>query len=382
MTNLLNSSTIVQLCPRLNSGGIERGTVDLAIALKKAGFNSLVISGGGFLEKELADHGVMHIKLPIYSKNPWQFMLNLGSLAKIFTQLKPAIIQPYSRIPAWLVYLIARKHNYYWISNCNGVHSIDKLGIKKWYNAVLTKGQQVVANSEFTKAYLIKNYPVNADKIKVIYRGIDNEKFNPQLFDSANISSLKKQRKIPEGKTVILLPARFSHWKGQFVFIEACRLLKENFQFDFVALLVGNTKNKAYVNTIEDLIRRYHLTEEVKILTEAQQMNQLYAVADIVLSTSIEPEAFGRTIVEAQSMLKAVIAPKHGGACETIDEGKTGWLYPPGDAKALAETIYKVCELSAEQKLQILNNAAQQAKTKFSKTHMCEEYIKLYKDVL
>ena len=374
--------TVIQLCPRLNSGGIERGTVDLALALKEAGFNSIVISGGGYLETELVAHGVQHIKIPIYSKNPLVFLINLIRLSKTLAGLKADIIHPRSRIPTWLIYFLRNKLNTHFVTSCNGIHSLDKLGLKKIYNSVLVKGEEVVANSEFTKKYLVNNYKVSPDKIRVIHRGIDTEKFNPNSVSLDKIEEFRNKFSIQNSRFNILLAARLAYWKGQHVFIEACHLLKDKFKLDFVALIVGDSKNKSYKAELAALIKQYSLSDNVKILGESQDMSTLYALSDVVVSTSIKPEAFGRSIVEAQAMAKLVIATNHGGACETIIAGETGWLCAPGDAAELAQELFHIFKLPDAEKAQIARNASQKMAFKFSKKHMCDEYIKLYRNLL
>jgi len=376
------SISIVQLSPRLGSGGIERGVVDLAIALKKAGFNSLVISGGGFLEKELNEHKVTHINLPIYSKNPLVFIVNLFRLAKVLKAIQPDLVHPHSRIPTWLIYFLQKQLSLRWLSSCNGIHSLDKWGFKKIYNGVLTQGEIIIANSKFTKEYLVRNYEANPERIRVIYRGIDPEKLNPATVDPDKIQALRNLYKISPDKIVILLPARFAHWKGQHVFVEACHLLKTQYKLKFSGLLVGSTKNKNYTAQVKALIKKYDLDSDLILTGESQDMKSFYALSDLIVSTSIEPEAFGRTNVEAQLMQKPIIATRHGGACETIIQGESGWLYEPDDAAELARTIVEVSHLPKESKEKILNKARQDAINLFSKDKMCNQYIEIYKECL
>ncbi len=373
---------IVQLCPRLNSGGIERGTVDLAIALKEAGFESYVISGGGFLVANLSKENVTHIQLPIYAKNPLNFAINLFRLFKILRGLNPDIIHPRSRIPTWLVFFLRKKLGGHFITSCNGIHSLDKLGLKKIYNKVLTKGEVIVANSTFTKNYLINNYQVKSENIRVIHRGVDTHQFNSANINKDNIQAVLSQWKIPQAAIKILLPARFANWKGQINFIEACHLLKSHYQLNFIALLVGDCKNMSYLHEVEALIKQYELSSEIRIMGEQRDMVSLYALSDMVVSSSIVPEAFGRSIVEAQAMGKPVIAANHGGACETIVAGETGWVYPPNEVPTLARSIVEIVNLDLSAKQRITTNAVRQARNKFSKPQMCAEYIKLYKELI
>ncbi|PHQ79819.1 MAG: hypothetical protein COB66_06090 [Coxiella sp. (in: Bacteria)] len=213
--------TIAQICPRLNSGGIERGTVDVAIAVKKAGFRSIVISGGGQLSQEIAASGVEHFELPLYLKSPLAIRRNAKQLRDIIHDWNINLVHARSRAPIWAAHHALKGSDADFVTSCHSPHGLGPLGLKKYYNRSITFGKRIIAISEYIADYLQQNYRVASDKIDVIYRGIDCTQFNPDTIDQAQIIALKNQLHIPPDKTVILLPGRITRWKGQDVFIKA-----------------------------------------------------------------------------------------------------------------------------------------------------------------
>lgn len=369
--------SIIQVLPALNQGGVERGTIEIASALVEAGIPNYVISSGGKMVAELDKLGVEHITLPVATKNPFKILLNAGKLSKIFKEKEAGLIHVRSRAPAWSVRLASQKTNIPFIASYHGVYGI-KPAIKKLYNQVMLQGEKVIAVSEHVKRHILKNYSCSEDKIIVIHRGADVKKFNPDLVTPQKTAALRQQYHIPEGKKVITLVGRLTAWKGQKVLLEACQKMQHK---DFVCLLVGSDQGRIeYHQELEKIAQG--LKQEVIFVDACQDMPTLYALSDVVVSPSLEPEAFGRVITEAQAMKRIVVASAHGGACESIQNGISGFLTPVGDAVALAEILDKVLNMTLAEQGQIQNQAYNSVHAHFTIQKMCEKTLALYKEIL
>lgn len=374
--------TIVQLCPQLNFGGVERGVIDVACFLQQNGYQSIVISNGGSFLAKLQAHGVQHIQLPIHSKNPITFLLNLRRLKKIIRSLDPDLLLPYSRIPTWLIYLLQKKLKLPFISHCLGTHSMGSGKLKRAYNTVLMQGNRVVANSQFTRAHFLNYYQEPPSKIRVIPCSLDTEFFDPDSVSIDDISLLRAKWRVPAGQTVLLLPARLSNGKGHEFLIHTLKLFKEQKINNFYAVILGNTKNKStYYKKLRTLIDEFGLSQQVFFAGDCCQMNHAYAAADIVLSISTRPEAFGLTVIEAQAMGKLVIASRHGGSLETIKDEVTGFLVEPNNALDLASTLIRISEMDNSLKRKITAQGKKSA-LNYSKDNICSQLIELYKELI
>lgn len=376
------SYKIVQLCPRLNTGGVERGVVDVAIYLKEHGYESIVISNGGKLIDELTSKQVRHISLPIHSKNPFVFIVNLWRLNRELQAIKPDLILPYSRIPTWLIYFLRKKTRVPYITHCLGIHQMGMFGLKKLYNSVMIRSPWIIANSEFTKTYFANTYQIDSQNVNVISRSVDLDYFDERQVSAPVIQRLKEQWRTPSQKTVILLPARLTSWKGHEVLIRAMALIKKQKGYNFYAVLIGNCQdNSSYYNRLLKLIDELALSDDIFFTESFVNIRDAYAAADVVVSTSTEPEAFGRTIIEAQAMGKLIIASQHGGALETIEDNVTGYLVRPGDVRALADKLIYAQEMSEPEKLELSEWAKKNAQ-RYSKENMCRQSLTLYDQVI
>ena len=369
--------SIIQVLPALNQGGVERGTIEIASALQKAGIPNYVISAGGKMVPELDKIGVEHITLPAASKNPFQIFRNALQMAKIFKEKNAGLIHVRSRAPAWSVKLACPKTGIPFIASYHGVYGI-KPAIKKLYNRVMLQGEKVIAVSEHVKKHILANYDCPENKIIVIHRGADVGKFNPDLVGPEKIAALKQQYNIPEGKSVVTLVGRLTAWKGQRVLLEACQKMRHQ---DFVCLFVGSDQGRVeYHQELEKMAQ--NLKQTVLFVDACQDMPALYALSDVLVSPSLDPEAFGRVITEAQAMKRIVVASAHGGACESIQDGVSGFLTPVGDASALAETLDKVLDMSAEECAKIQNQAYASVHANFTIQKMCDKTLAVYKEFL
>lgn len=370
---------ILQLVPALKSGGVERGTVEIAGAIAKAGWKSLVASSGGPMAHSLTYAGAEHITLPLASKNPYTLWRNVQALEKVIRERGVDIIHARSRAPAWSAYYAARRANIPFMTTFHGIYNFGN----KWkqrYNAIMTKGERIIAVSNFVAQHIAEHYEVQADRVRIIPRGADLNVFDPVRILPQRMVDLAARWRIPDDLPLILMPARITRWKGQHVLVEALAQLPHR---KFFCLLVGEeTGHSSYRRDLEAQILKHGLGEHVRLAPSTSHMAEAYMLAELVVSPSIEPEAFGRVAVEAQAMGKLIIAASHGGACETVIDGETGWLVPPGDAGALASTIGHALALGHTERSRIGIQAMQHVQMHFSAEIMCRRTLETYWELI
>ncbi|MFZ8865064.1 MAG: glycosyltransferase family 4 protein [Rickettsiales bacterium] len=373
-------TNILQILPKLNSGGVERGTIEIATAITKAGFKSYVISAGGKMVAQLAATKTEHILLDVASKNPFKIWLNAFKIRKIIQNKKIDLVHARSRVPAISAYLACKNTSAKFITTFHGVYS-GKSALKKKYNSIMLKGEKIITVSNFIKNHIQTNYNfTDMNRVKTIYRGVDLNEFNLKKVSKTKIATYIKTYQLPLDKKIILLPARLTEWKGQLFFLEALtKVTNKNYH----ALIVGNIDiHSNYKNKLDNFVKENQLEQQVSFLPAVSDLVNLYHLADIVISASLRPEAFGRTIIEAGAMGKIVIATNHGGAQETIINGKTGFLLAELTNSELAQKIDYILNLNATQKNNIATNAKTYVRKNFSVAKMQKETINLYKKIL
>jgi glycosyltransferase involved in cell wall biosynthesis len=328
--------TVLQVLPALDSGGVERGTIEIVEALTARGWKALVASQGGRLVPAVERAGGRHITLPLRMKLPWAVWRNAGRLAEVIRREGVDLVHARSRAPAWSAWLACRRTGVPFVTTYHGAYSDEGWG-KRRYNSVMARGARVIAASGFIAGLVRSQHGVGEDRLRLIPRGIDPAVFDPANIPGLHVARLARDWQIPEGATVILLPARVSRWKGQSVLIAALGLLERP---DLFVIFVGSDQGRhAYVRSLLDEATALGVTGQIKLAGHCADMPAALLLADIVVSASTEPEAFGRAVIEAQAMERVVIAAGHGGAAETVQHGETGLLVPPGNAAALAEAI-------------------------------------------
>ncbi len=389
MENQKHKPVIMQILPALESGGVERGTIDIAKALKKTDFEPIVVSGGGILVYQLNEAKIKHIKLSVHSKNPFVIYSNIKKIADLIIENQVEVVHVRSRAPMWSAYFACKKTNTKLLSTIHGTYSLNFLcwkvfPLKKIYNSIMLKADAMIAVSEFIKDYLIKNYQRKnkifpLEKITVIQRGVDLDYFNFQKVSKNRIIELSKKWNLPDGKKIILMPARFTAWKGHEFLIEALAKVKNN----FLCVLVGSDHgHKKFRKKIENKIIKENLEGKVKIVGVCKDMPTAYAISHLVICPSIKPEAFGRVAIEAQASSRIIIATKIGGSLETIIDGKTGFLVEPQNVEKLTELIDKVLDFSDEKTYEIATAARAHTEEKFSNEKMCINTIEIYKSLI
>ena len=283
--------------------------------------------------------GGRHIALPLATKLPWAIWRNAGRLAELIRREGVDLVHARSRAPAWSAWLACRRAGVPFVTTYHGAYSEKGWG-KRRYNSIMARGERVIAASGFIAGLVRKQHGVGDERLRLIPRGIDPAIFDPAHIPGLRVAKLARDWSIPEGATVILLPARISRWKGQSVLIAALALLQRS---DLFVVFVGSDQGRhAYVRSLLDEATALGVTGQIKLVGHCADMPAALMLADVVVSASTEPEAFGRAVIEAQAMERVVIAADHGGAAETVRHGETGLLVPPGDAAALAEAIAAV----------------------------------------
>jgi len=324
---------IVQLLPELNEGGVERGTVELSRELVKLGHESIVISAGGKLEEQITKEGGTHITFDVCSKNPFTAPFRIVKLRKILSELKPDILHARSRVPAWLTYLANKKLHIPFVTTVHGFNSVSA------YSAIMAKGDRVICVSGAIKAYIQEHYNTEEKKITVIPRGIDLEKFNPQNLDQTFIEDFKKAYHLEE-RRIITTVGRITQLKDHQTFIRAIALLKKN-DPSIAGLIVGGIREdkQEYFHSLEDLVKELGLEENIIFTGSQSRVAEIYALSDVIVSSSKKPESFGRSVAEALALNTPVVATNHGGVLDIINEGENGFFYPVGNADELADKI-------------------------------------------
>lgn len=375
-----SAPVVLQVLPSLVTGGVERGTIEIAQALTAAGYKAVVASSGGPMVRELTRCGAVHVELPMGAKNPLVMRSNVARLEAVIREHQVDIVHARSRAPAWSALAAAKNTGAHFVTTFHGTYNLGGFGLKHFYNSVMTKGERVIAISEFIAEHMRRVYGTPPEKIRVIHRGVDLAKFDPVRVSAERIIQLAHRWRLPDGFPVITLPGRLTRWKGQEVLIRA---LAELGRHDVRCLLVGSDQGRTgYRQELTDLIRRLGLTDVVHIVDECNDMPAAYMLTDIAVSCSTDPEAFGRVVVEAQAMGRPVIASDHGAPRETILPGRTGWLTPPGDHVALAGALDRFLKLSPEQRGDMAQLAQSFVRANFTKEAMCERTLAVYEEVL
>ena len=372
--------TILQVLPALGAeGGVERGTVEVAAAIVAAGSRALVASAGGPRTADLAGVGGAHVSLPLATKNPLALIANAARLTRLIRAEGVDLVHARSRAPAWSAWAAARRTGVPFVTTFHGTYGAGTAA-KRAYNRVMTRGVRVIAISRHIAQHLTDVYGVEAARIRVIPRGVDTAVFDPAHVSAARVARLRQAWGIGDGRPVVLLPGRLTRWKGQTVFIEALARLGRR---DLCAVLLGSDQGRAgYRRELDDLIRARGLDAVVRIVEGCDDMPAALLAADLVVSASTDPEAFGRIAVEAQAMGRPVIASDHGGSQETVLAGATGWLTRPGDAAALAQALADA--LAAPPKRLAAMGAAGIAHVRrdFTTARMCARTLAVYAEVL
>jgi len=377
---------VLQVIPKLGYGGAETGCYDLAHYLPENNCSSYIVTSGGELLKFIDKKKVKVIKLPVHSKNPFLMLFNSIALIFIILLNNISIVHARSRAPAWSCLFATKITRRKFVTTFHGTYNF-KNSIKKFYNSVMVRSDLIIAGSNFIFSHINQNYPKYLDlkkKFLVIFRGINVDYFDSSTTLDSEENRLISDWEVDKNKKTILMPGRLTAWKGQEIFIEALNLVNKELGYEsFNAVILGSDQGRdIYTKKIKRLAEQYRLTSQLKFIEHCKNMPLAYKISDIVVSASVEPEAFGRVAVEAQSMEKPIIASDIGGSNETIIDNVTGFLFQSGNAEALSKKIIEVLQLDESRLKSIGIEGRKNIIKKFNVEKMCFSTYSEYKKLL
>ena len=377
---------VLQVIPKLGYGGAEAGCYDIAHYLPENGCKSFIVTSGGELTKFINKEKVKLIKLPVQSKNPLLIIFNTLALIFIIIFNNISIVHARSRAPAWSCLFATKITRRKFVTTFHGTYNFNNK-IKKFYNSVMVKSNLIIAGSNFIFSHIKNNYSDYLDiknKLLVIFRGINVDYFDPTTKTEIEEKKLLKNWGIVENKKIILLPGRLTSWKGQELFLEAINMVNIQLGYEaFYAVILGSDQGRdLFKKKLIRLSEQYRMTKQVKFIDHCKDMALAYKVSDIIISASIEPEAFGRVAVEAQSMEKVIIASDIGGSNETVIDEKTGYLFEAGNANSLSKKILKVLNLDDTTIKTIGTEGRKNIVNKFNVEKMCFSTYSEYKKLI
>lgn len=374
---------ILQIVPALDAGGVERTTIDIAQALSRDGYAPLVASAGGRLEPQLIAAGGELIRLPMASKAPHTILANAWRLRDIIRTRNVKLVHARSRAPAWSALLAARMTGVPFVTTYAGIYNASGAA-KRFYNSVMVRADAVIANSQWTARHIGSEYRIKPSRLVVIHRGVDLSEFDPAGVAPDRIAASRKAWNAKEGETVILLPGRLTRWKGQTVFLDALAQMKRDGRLANVrAVIAGDAQGRGEYEA--ELRRRAGaggLGDSIVFAGHIRDMPAAYLAADIVVSASTDPEAFGRVAAEAGAMAKSVIASDHGGARETVLDGVSGILTRPGDSAALAEVMARLIAAGPAARSNMGAKGRAHVAQNFTRVRMCADTLALYRSLM
>ena len=383
---MITKINVLQVIPKLGYGGAETGCYDIAHYLAEKECGSYIATSGGELLKFVKKNRVGIFKIPVHSKNPILIFLNAIFLSFFILTKKINIVHARSRAPAWSCYLACLLTNRAFVTTFHGTYNFNNK-LKKFYNSVMLRSNLTIAGSNFIFSHINENYNEYLNKkkkLRVIFRGINIDYFSQKNISVLKQEKLKMEWGLEQNKFTILMPGRLTSWKGQEKLIESLNILIEDYNItNFQAILLGSDQGrKVYTKKLHSLVERYSLTKKVKFIENCKEMPLAYSLADVVVSASIEPEAFGRVAVESQAMGKPIIASNLGGSKETVLNKKTGFLYKHDDPRELAKNLNTVIQLSQEELKIIGNEGRKNVTKKFDVEVMCDSNLREYKKLL
>ena len=333
---------VLQVLPSLVTGGVERGTVEITQAIAQADGVALVASAGGRMVGQVQHAGGRHIALPLDTRNPIAIWRNAARLEAVIRREGVAIVHARSRAPAWSAWLACRRTGAHFVTTYHGTYTED-LPFKRRYNAVMARGEIVIAASRFIADLVMAQHGVPPERIRVIPRGVDPTRFDPDAVSADRLARLARAWRLPDGAPTVVLPGRLTAWKGQAVLIEALARLPRR---DVIGVLVGSDQGRhRYAAALVRQAQALGVADRLRLVGECDDMPAALALSDVVVHASTQAEAFGRVVIEAQAMARPVIAADLGGPVETVEHEVTGLRVPPGDAAALAAAIERVLAL-------------------------------------
>lgn len=383
------AATILQVVPELDAGGAELSTIEVAEAIVRAGGVALVATAGGRMADAARQVGAEVIEMPLASKNPLTMATNARRLRSLVAERGVGLVHARSRAPAWSARWAARKACVPFVTTYHGAYS-ENGPIKRAYNRVMASGDVVIANSDYTARLVRERYDTEPKRIVVINRGMDHARFDPASVSRERTAAMRLAWGVPDGAAIVLHPARLTRWKGQAVTIDAMAALARMGGAPAHLVLAGDAQGRDdYRDGLVAQIARLGLSQSVHLVGNVVDMPAAFAISDVVIIASIEPEAFGRTSAEAQSMGVPVIATRLGAPQDTVKaepgvdaSETTGWLVPPGDADAMAAAIHTALSEPAAARRARSERAMRHARATYSTLRLQRETLAVYDRLL
>jgi glycosyltransferase involved in cell wall biosynthesis len=342
MSSSPGSPVVLQVLPSLVTGGVERGTVEIAQAVAEAEATALVASAGGPLVSQIERAGGTHITLPLTTKSPFGIWRNAAALEALIRDWKVTLVHARSRAPAWSAWLACQRTGVPFVTTYHGAYG-EEFPLKRRYNAVMARGRMVIAASQYIADLIIDRHALDPARIRVIPRGVDLGVFDPAIVSGSRIAKLAADWRLPDGVRTVVLPGRLTAWKGHAVLLEAIARLGRP---DVMCVLVGSHQGRhAYARDLALQAARLGISDQLRMVGECDDMPAALCLSDVVVHASTKPEAFGRVVIEAQAMGCPVVASDLGGPVETVRHGETGWRVRPNDSSTLAAAIEVALDL-------------------------------------
>jgi len=384
LTSLPPDFALLQVVPELETGGAEQTALDIAQAVVKAGGRAFVASKGGRMTTRLEADGGRLAQMPAQSKNPLVMLGNTARLIDLIRREKITLVHARSRAPAFSALWAAHATKVPFVATYHGIYNA-KSGLKRWYNAVMTRGDLVIANSDYTREHVIAEHGVDPARIVAIPRGVDFTRFDIRKVTAARVQALRDLWSLPkkDARTIFVLGGRITRLKGHATIIEAAARLKSEGREDFLILFVGDDQGRVeYRQELEDAIAAAGLGAQVRLVGHCDDMPAAYRLGDFALLPSTQPESFGRAAVEPQAMARPVLVSDHGGGRETVVEGETGWRLPPGESEAWARGLARAMDTDVVARRTMGEAGLARARRLYSVDAMCEATLAVYARIL
>jgi glycosyltransferase involved in cell wall biosynthesis len=350
MTPSPDPPVVLQVLPSLITGGVERGTVEIAKAIVEAEAIALVASAGGPLVRKIERAGGTHITLKLTTKSPLGIWRNAQALEALIRERNVSLVHARSRAPAWSAWLACQRTDVPFVTTYHGTYG-ESFPFKRRYNSVMARGRIVIAASHFIADLVAARHHVDVARIRIIPRGVDPAVFDPATVSGSRIAKLAADWRVPDNMRIVTLPGRLTAWKGHAVLLDAIARLSRP---DVMCVFVGSAQGRqGYVRNLEHKAMRLGISARLRLVGQCDDMPAAMCLSDVVVHASTKPEAFGRVVIEAQAMGRPVIASDLGGPVETVRHGETGWRVRPDDPDALAAAIELALDLDPEARLSL-----------------------------
>lgn len=371
---------VLQVLPRLERRGIERGAVDLARHMVECGWRALVVSNGGSGEAELTRCGARSLRLPVHSRNPLTIRANMRRLQRLIRDRDVSLVHAHARAPAWSACYAARRCRVPFVTTIHGLYGHDHNIIKRYWNGVMARGDRVIAVSDYVAEHVRRHYGVPDERLRVVHRGIDIRQFDPEAVERHRVEDLAERWRLRQDGKVVLLPSRSVGEDGHRLLLQALAKLPRR---NFLCLIVaGSERRRQETGALESLIGSLELGSVVRLIGPCDDMPAALMLADVVVvpsSAGFDP--LSRVALEAQAMGRPVVATDVGGLGEALMQAATGWLVEP-DADALAHALELALAMPDEARARLAVRARRFVARKFSLERMGDATMQVYRELL